>query len=163
MKELTCGEVYRLEECLAELAEHHNEVSAAFRGCYPKKPVRETLGLFGNDIRSGRSRIGVIDSEGRILGFCKISIDDKEGTIDYLIVLKEFRGKGYGDILLGWALDALGQSGVSRIEVRVVDGNDAIGFYEKYGFRICSHILRADPEMTDRRDDKAQQILKGEK
>lgn len=144
MKELTCGEVYRPEECLTELAEHHNEVSTAFRGCYPKKPVRETLESFENDIRSGRSRIGVIASEERIPGFCKISIDDKEGTIDYLIVLKEFRGKRYGDILLGWALDALGQSGVSRIEVRVVDGNDAIGFYEKYGFRICSHILRTD-------------------
>jgi len=30
----------------------------------------------------------------------------------------------------------------NRIEVKVVDGNDAIRFYEKHGFRTVSHILR---------------------
>ena len=30
-------EVYKLEECLRQLAEHHNEVSVNFKGCFPKK------------------------------------------------------------------------------------------------------------------------------
>ena len=39
-------EVYRLAECLRELAEHHNEVSTKFRGCFPKRPFQETLAIF---------------------------------------------------------------------------------------------------------------------
>ena len=142
MRELTCREVYRLEECLKELAEHHNEVSVNFSGCFPKSPFRETLAAFEEDVNSGKSRIAVIENEGKILGFCKADFTGKEGTIDYLVVLKEYRGSGYGEALFTWALEVLRTAGVSRTEVRVVDGNDAIRFYEKHGFRMVSHILR---------------------
>ncbi len=142
MRELSGREVYRLEECLKELAEHHNEVSVNFRGSFPKKPFRETLAAFEKEVCNGESRIAVIENEGAILGFCKIKTNGREGTIDYLVVLKKYRGNGYGEALLSWALDALRADGVSRIEVRVADGNDAIRFYEKHGFRLASHILR---------------------
>lgn len=144
MKELKAGEVYGLEECLKELAEHHNEVSVHFRGCYPKRPFREIMESFEKDIREGKSRIGAVTDGERILGFCKADISGTEGKVDYLIVLKEARRKGYGDLLLDWAMDVFRQAGVSRIEVRVVDGNDAAGFYEKHGFRVCSHVMRTD-------------------
>ena len=144
MRELAYTEVYMLEECLRELAGHHNKVSVLFKGCYPKRPCSETLKAFENDVRSGRSRIAVVEGEGKTLGFCKTDVCGEEGKIDYLVVLREARGRGYGNTLMEWAMDVLGKNGVSRIEVRVVDGNDAVGFYEKYGFRISSHILRAD-------------------
>ena len=144
MKELKAGEVYGLEECLKELAEHHNGVSVHFRGCYPKRPFRETMESFEKDVRDGKSRIGAVTDGKRILGFCKADITGTDGKVDYLIVLKESRGKGYGDLLLDWAMDVFRQAGVSRIEIRVVDGNDAAGFYEKHGFRVCSHIMRTD-------------------
>ena len=54
------------------------------------------------------------------------------------------RGKGYGDMLMNWALDLFRQCGVEQIEVKVADGNNAIRFYEKYGFRMNAHILRTD-------------------
>lgn len=142
MRELSSGEVYRLEECLTELAEHHNAVSVNFSGCFPQKPFQETMAAFEKDVSSGRSRIAVIESEGKILGFSKVNIHGEEGTIDYLVVLKEHRGNGYGEALLTWALDALQAGGASRIEVKVVNGNDAIRFYEKHGFRTVSHVLR---------------------
>lgn len=144
MRELDHTEVYRLEECLRELAEHHNAVSAGFPGRFTKKPFRETLESFEADVGSGRSRIAVIDGGGKILGFCKTDADGAEGKIDCLIVLKEARGKGYGERLMDWALNVLKQSGAARIEVKVVDGNSAERFYEKYGFRVCSRILRMD-------------------
>ena len=144
MRELDYQETDRLEECLNELAEHHNEVSNGFKGCYPKRPFAETLKSFREDVQSGKSRIAVVENGDKVLGFCKIDICGTEGKIDYLIVLKEARGNGYGNVLMDWAVDALKQSGVNRIEVRVVDGNDAIRFYEKYGFRINSQILRMD-------------------
>lgn len=142
MRELAYKEIYRLEECLKELAEHHNAVSTCFKGCYPKRPFAETLESFRKDVQSGKSRIVVVENEDKVLGFCKTDISGAEGKIDYLIVLKEARGSGYGNELMDWAVETLKQGGVSRIEVRVVDGNDAVRFYEKYGFRINAHILR---------------------
>ena len=118
MRELDYQETDRLAECLKELAEHHNEVSNGFKGCYPKRPFAETLEAFREDVQSGKSRIAVVEENDRVLGFCKTDVCGTEGKIDYL------------------------QSGVNRIEVRVVDGNDAIRFYEKYGFRINAQILR---------------------
>lgn len=144
MRELTAGEVRILEECLEALAAHHNRVSVNFRGQFPKRPYGETLEMFRQDVENGKSRIAVAEEGDRVLGFCKVDAAGAEGAVDYLIVLPEARGKGFGDRLFGWALDALRQSGVSRVEVRVVDGNDAIRFYEKYGFRTCSHILRME-------------------
>ena len=144
MRELPGSEIYKLETCLRELAEHHNRVSVNFAGTYPKKPFEETLQSFEADVRSGKSRIAVIDSENRIAGFCKADIDRRQGKIDYLIVLREYRGKGYGDMLMNWAMDLFRQCGVDQIEVKVADGNNAARFYEKYGFKMNAHILRAD-------------------
>ena len=144
MRELNSREVYRLEECLRELAAHHNEVSVNFKGCFPSKPFQDILADFEKDVNSGISRIAVIEREGKILGFCKADIRGEAGTVDYLMVRKENRGNGYGDTLFTWALDALRTGGARRIEIRVVDGNDAIRFYERYGFRTVSHILRME-------------------
>lgn len=144
MREINYTEVYRLRECLKQLAEHHNEVSVNFKGYFPKKPVEETLAAFEKALNSCKSRIAVIEEGERISGFCKIDINGEDGSIDYLIVLKECRGCGCGRELMDWAMGALKASGVKRIEIRVVDGNDAVGFYEKYGFKTVSHILRND-------------------
>ena len=46
--------------------------------------------------------------------------------------------------MLDWALNIFRNRKVTRIEVKVVDGNDAIRFYEKHGFQIVSHILRME-------------------
>ncbi|WP_196810237.1 GNAT family N-acetyltransferase [Butyrivibrio sp. WCD3002] len=73
---------------------------------------------------------------------CHRSVCEGRGKIDYLIVLKECRGKGYGDMLMNWAMDQFKQRGVDQIEIKVADGNNAIKFYEKYGFKMNAHILR---------------------
>ena len=144
VREIACDEVYRLEECLKALAEHHNKVSVNFPGSFPKKPYSETLASFGTALKSGGSRIAVIEEQDRILGFCKTDLSGSEGHVDFLVVLKECRGRGFGGQLMDWAVDTLRQGGAERIEIRVVEGNDAKTFYEKYGFLTVSEILRAD-------------------
>ena len=42
---------------------------------------------------------------------------------------------------MDWALNRFRDSGMKEIDVKVVYGNDAIHFYEKYGFRERSVIL----------------------
>lgn len=144
MREITINEVYKLEECLKALAEHHNEMSTYFKGQYPKKPFKETLASFEKDLASGKSRIAVIENEEKILGFCKIDLEGTSGKIDYLIVLGEARGKGYGNALIEWALDVFGKNGITKIEVKVAEGNNALSFYEKYGFKPNARILMMD-------------------
>lgn len=61
-----------------------------------------------------------------------------------MVVLPEYRGKGYGKALMDWAMQAFRLMNVHSIEVKVAAGNDAIHLYEKYGFRINAQILRLD-------------------
>lgn len=142
MREIGSDEVFRLRDCLLALAEHHNRVSVNFKGHYPKTPVGQTLKRFAEDIDGKKSHIYVIESENRIIGFCKINIDGTSGAIEYLIVLEEYRGQGYGAVLMDKAMSSFSDAGVSVIDVKVADGNSAVSLYEKYGFRMNAHILR---------------------
>ena len=77
-----------------------------------------------------------------IAGFCKVDLHgDGTGKLDYLVVLPQCRGRKYGKALMDWAMAVFSGSGVRKIEVKVVDGNDAVHLYEKYGFRMNAHIL----------------------
>lgn len=78
----------------------------------------------------------------RTAGFCKVDLHgDGTGKLDYLVVLPQCRGRKYGKALMDWAMAVFSGSGVRKIEVKVVDGNDAVHLYEKYGFRMNAHIL----------------------
>lgn len=141
MREITFDEVDKLKDCIIALSEYHNEVSTNFKGIYPSRPYSETLELFSNAIRNNVSHIAVIEDNVKIIGFCKIDTTDKKGKLDYLVVLKEYRKKGYGKQLMDWAMDMFRKFNVEQIEVKVIDGNDTVHLYEKYGFKMNAHIL----------------------
>lgn len=138
---LSHGETDQLLDCLQDLAAHHNRVSVHFPGHYPVRPYEQTLALFSDSILQGRSQIAVVESQGRVVGFCKIDLEGTKGKLDYLAVLHSFRGQGYGTALMDWAMDTFQAHRIEQIEVKVVDGNGAIHLYEKYGFRMSAHIL----------------------
>lgn len=136
------NEVEKLLDCLVALAEHHNVVSLYFAGAYPAGPYAKTLEMFSAALMNGKSQIAVIEEGEAIVGFCKLDFSDSTGKIDYLIVLPEYHSKGYGKILMEWAIQTFRQKNVSNIDVKVVAGNDSVRFYEKYGFKINAQILR---------------------
>ena len=68
-------------------------------------------------------------------------MNGKNGKLDYLVVLQEYRKQGFGKQFMEWAMETFCKNNITHIEVKVVDGNDAIHLYEKYGFKINSHIL----------------------
>ena len=142
MREIGSGEVFKLRECLLALVEHHNKVSVNFAGHYPKAPAEQTLKRFAEDIDVKKSHIDVIENDNKIIGFCKTNIDGTYGSIEYLIVLEEYRGHGYGAALMDRAMSRFEDSGAVTIDVKVADGNNAVSLYEKYGFRMNAHILR---------------------
>ena len=97
---------------------------------------------FAQALEENVSRIAVIEEGSGIAGFCKVDLHgDGTGKLDYLVVLPQCRGRKYGKALMDWAMAVFSGSGVRKIEVKVVDGNDAVHLYEKYGFRMNAHIL----------------------
>lgn len=141
LREIQVSEINKLLDCIVHLSEYHNTISVNFKGSYPSRPHNETLNIFSESLEKGQSRIAVIESGEKVIGFCKVDIYEKNGKLDYLVVLQEYRQQGFGKQLMEWAMDTFRKSNITRIEVKVVDGNNAIRLYEKYGFKMNSHIL----------------------
>ena len=146
MREIRSEEAYRLYECLESLAKHHNDVSVYFKGLYPTISSEELINSFKKEMEEGKAYIAVVEDEEKVIGFCKISVDCLKGNLDYLAVLKQERGKGYGTALMDWAFNRFRQLQISDIEVKVVYGNDVIDLYKKYGFKEKSIILKLDTD-----------------
>ena len=141
MREINPNETDKLYECLEALAEHHNQVSVYFKGHYPQTPSEQKIRQFESELEEGRARIAVAENDGKVIGFCKINTDARPGVLEYLVVLDRERGKGYGAAFMDWALNTFQTFGINDIDVKVVYDNEAIRFYEKYGFRARSVIL----------------------
>ncbi|MBW3088008.1 GNAT family N-acetyltransferase [Bifidobacterium sp. 82T24] len=142
MREIEPDELNRLMPCLRALAEHHNAVSAEFGGSFPWTPFEKTLSGFAASIADGGSLCAVEEDERDVIGFCKIDFDGTRGYIDYLVVLAEYRGRGVGGRLMRWAIDTLKAHGADVIDLKVVYGNDAVRFYERYGFSVSCLEMR---------------------
>lgn len=141
LKELVPAETEQLLPCLQALDAYHNAVSVHFSGSYPAKENSVKLAGFMQSIKAGTSKIVGVFQEISLLGFCKIDFLEQYGKLDYLVVLPEVRGKGLGDMLMQWALAEFARHGLEQIEVKVVYGNSAVDFYEKYGFQLNAQIL----------------------
>lgn len=93
----------------------------------------------------GEMHIGLLkDKEsGIILAYCITTISaDMEGEIDSIYVEKEYRGRGFGDMLIKRSLEWMDEEDVNKKMVRVSAGNpEAVSFYERYGFRPRSLML----------------------
>ena len=141
MELLSPDSVHRLEDCILGLADHHNSIPSAFSGIYPFLPVDSILSAMADQVRDGRAVIEIISDDGKIAGFSKVSFDHTYGILDFLFVREEYRGRGYGKILMDRVMDLFRQRGVDLIDIKVVSGNDAERFYQRYGFQIRSVIM----------------------
>ena len=141
IKELAPAETEQLLPCLEALDACHNAVSVFFSGSYPARANSVKLAEFKQSLNNGKSKIAGVFRESDLLGFCKIDFFESHGKLDYLVVLPGARGRGLGDMLMQWALAEFTRHGLRQIEVKVVYGNDAVAFYEKYGFRMNAQIM----------------------
>ncbi len=140
MREITADEVSRLLPCLKALAQHHNEVSANFKGAYPAHAYADALAEFAQLLHTGTSKIAVVEQGVDIVGFGKID-RQPAAKLSHLVVLKKQRGQGYGAKLMDWAMAQFASAGCRQIELKVVAGNPAIGLYERYGFQASAYIM----------------------
>lgn len=141
IRRLECEQLGALKELLQELAAFHNQVATSFAGDYPLFPLDEQIANMAEEMREDRALVAVLEEDDRLVGFAKASFMDRHGEIDYLYVREHLRGTGLGRLLMDHMLAYLKANGVEFIEVRVVDGNPARGFYEEYGFRVRSLLM----------------------
>ena len=89
----------------------------------------------------------VFYKDGEPIGTCRYYIEDDEYRIGRIAVIKEYRGKGFGQMIVRYAEDKIleigGRETVLSAQVR------AKGFYEKMGYvgegeiymeEMCPHI-----------------------
>ena len=102
IREIEASEVNGLLDCIMQLSQHHNQVSVNFKGSFPGRPYEDTIRIFTESLQNKDSHIAIVEDADRIAGFCKVDIEGHIGKLDYLVVLLEHRGKGYGKQLMDW-------------------------------------------------------------
>lgn len=142
IRSLTSDEVPLLRPCLEGLAAYHNRVAASFSGVYPTMPIATHLEHMKEHIRNDTALIiGLFLADGTLGGFGMASYEDAYGEIDYLFVHKSLRGEGRGGQILDLLLAYLREKKVEFVDLKVVLGNPAKRFYQKYGFAVRSETM----------------------
>jgi len=142
IEQLNYIDIGNIMHVLNSLAEHHNKTSKYFSGIYPTKSFEQIILEISQKVKNGLSIVDIIKINDRIIGFSQYTIEQNIGELEYLVILPEYRNKGYGKLLMDRAMKYFENKTIKRIDIRIVYGNDnAKRFYEKYGFRFSSQIM----------------------
>lgn len=84
------------------------------------------------------ARIGQV-----VIGFCQVLPNETVVTVSGLYVLPEHQGRGVGRLLLERVLDGLNRP--ATVVLEVVRNTPAVGFYERFGFRVVGDLPTPEP------------------
>jgi ribosomal protein S18 acetylase RimI-like enzyme len=128
-------------------------IFALLEQLWPNRALnRERLfGIFQKGLDSPRIVYLCLQVHDRVLGFCSLQyaenfwLEDCFVHIDEIIVDKDFRGRGYGTILINHVLKICKEQGCVSI---LLDSDflrlNAHKFYEKLGFKKTGYIIQKD-------------------
>ncbi len=78
----------------------------------------------------------VLEDSGQIVGYAGIQVIEPEGYITNIAILPEFRGRGFGDLLVSALKDLAKERSLDFISLEVRESNTvAISLYRKHGFK----------------------------
>lgn len=141
IRELTARQVTLVGPCLEGLAAYHNSIGSAFSGAYPTLSNEWTLDRMYERLQADAGLLCAAFEGEEVVGCVYASVVESVGMLDILYVAEEARGRGYGDALMQKALEFFGEQGVDIVDIRVVEGNPAARFYEKYGFKTRALVM----------------------
>jgi ribosomal protein S18 acetylase RimI-like enzyme len=137
---------------LGAVAENSHRHSHFFRD--PFLPKERTAELFPSYLEGciGKDPYTCLvaeDEEGRAIGFSlllcpnpdgqKRRIGRSVGIIDFIAVEPGTQRKGIGKILLARSFEEFHERGYELVELKtMLDNRQAIGFYQRYGFRVLT-------------------------
>jgi predicted GNAT family N-acyltransferase len=96
-----------------------------------EQEVPEELELDGLD--SSARHFGV-KADGQLIAACRVRIMGSAAKIERVAVLKDYRNKGIGRVLMKYLMNELGKNGDIHL-FKLSSQAHAVPFYEKLGFR----------------------------
>lgn len=127
------------------LREHHGNKSKEFSENLRNRSFENRVADFGHKAADHTFRIELIsvDKFNSPIAYCISSLgNDHVGEVESIYIEPDYRGLYIGDLLMRNALKWMDDNGAKSKKLSVVAGNDVLGFYEKYGFKVRSMILQ---------------------
>ena len=138
-------EIELIKPLWEQLNSIHLDKSIYFKNKYEKFTFEKRMKSIYEKDEKGIIRLDMLlDSDtGDYIGYCLSSIVDNLGEIEYIYMEKQYRKFGLGGKLMDNALRWFGLNEITNIQIGVVYSNDeALAFYEHYGFYIGNYILK---------------------
>lgn len=123
----------------------HFEKSVHFKSKYEKFTFDRRMESIYKKAEKGIIKIDMLlnSDTGNYVGYCLSSIEDNLGEIESIFIESPYRKLKLGDKLMTSALSWFELNSVTNIEINVVYRNDeALPFYERYGFQVGNYILK---------------------
>lgn len=107
-----------------------------------EKAFGESLGydmLYSELVMNPFANYFVLDIEGFVRGYIGVWIDEDNSQIINFYVDEDYRGLGFGSMMLEFVIELCKMSNLNAVSLEVRESNhNAISLYEKYGF-VFSH------------------------
>jgi epoxyqueuosine reductase len=126
------------------LREHHGNVSENFSESIRMRPFEDRAEDFLKKEHNHKFRIELIQygDDTVPVGYSVSSLSESHlGEIESIYIEERYRGLDIGDLLMKNALEWMDSNNAKSKRISVIAGNDVLGFYEKYGFKVRSLIL----------------------
>lgn len=123
----------------------HFNNSVYFKSKYEKFTFEKRMKSINRRSENGIVKLDVIldNDTMEYMGYCLSSIEDNIGEIESIFIEKQYRRYNLGDKLMLNALNWFEYNSITNIQINVVYANDeAIPFYERYGFYIGNYVLK---------------------
>lgn len=139
------SEIGLIKPLWEQLNSVHIEKSIYFKNKYEKFTFDDRIESIYKKAQNGIIMFDMIlDREiEQYVGYCLSSIEDHSGEIDSIFIEESYRKHKLGHNLMKNALEWFESNSIKDIKINVVYANDeALSFYEKYGFCIGNYILK---------------------
>lgn len=123
----------------------HFEKSIYFKSKYQKFTFEKRMEPILKKTKENIIKLDMLlnNDNGNYIGYCLSSIEDTFGEIESIYIENQYRKLRLGDKLMKSALNWFESNGITNIAINVVYANDeALSFYEHYGFHIGNYILK---------------------
>jgi ribosomal protein S18 acetylase RimI-like enzyme len=135
----------KVEELWAKLRQHHKErAPEVFKEHFGKMTweTRKT-GLL-KKAQKGAILVDIAKDKNKLVGYCISTISSKkDAELESIYIEKDYRKHHIGDRFMKTALAWMDAHGAARKIIGVAAGNEeALGFYQKYGFYTRIHVLQ---------------------
>ncbi len=118
-----------------QLVLHHKARSTHFKDVYENFTFEKRKADLLNKSCDGLLRVDLATDNGRNVGYCVSTVKENEGEIDSIYIDQDYRSTGIGSAFMERALAWMDEQHVTVRRVAVAVGNEeALGFYEQFGF-----------------------------